>query len=1727
MAIIYSYPQFAPKPEDLLIGTVTLDENATVPIYDNPTVSFTIQSLLDMIAPVTGAQNLQQVTNIGATTSNTVTFTSDIKVTGRFYDSSGSPGAAGQVLSSTLTGTSWIVNAPASVTSVGLSMPAAFSVANSPVTTAGVLTVTGAGTALQYINGLGNLVTFPTIPTQYVLPLAADGTRGGIQIGYAENAKNYPVELSNEKAFVNVPWTDTVYTLPLAADGTRGGVQIGYTENAKNYPVELSSEKMFVNVPWTDTPYVLPVATSTDLGGVKIGYTENAKNYPVELSSDQMFVNVPWTDTQNPFQTITGAGSNNTDSGVLLSNSGGTVLILGAGSVTAAQSGNTITLTGVDTDTGITGVTLAIANSTGAPLSESITNRELTLTSHKYVGGTNVGYVPEGGTNSTFLRGDGSWGAIPTGLQFKGTWDASGSGGGNPDLTTLTPADGWLYIVSVAGSAAPNGSGVAPNSWNLGDWCIYDGSAWTRVPATNAGVTSVTTTDGGFINLTPNAATTGAVTVTADLSAQDGTSDTNTKFLSKDNTWDVPSYTGAGVTTFTNTNGTFISAGTENSTATGAVTIGTIDLSATGLSGTPATAATQFLSGANTWSVPPGTYTLPLAANGTRGGVQIGYTTSATDRNYAIQLSSEKMFANVPWTDTQENTTWYIRDSADADKTIDNDKYLKFVTATGTLGTALTGTGTTGDPYVMTLTSPDTNTQNTYTAGAGLSLSSFEFSADINTTAASSGTNNLSTDSGKYYAVQLDNNSTAADRKMVVNVPWVSGGTYSWKVRDNASTPVNKTVLTDEFLQFKTATGTLATGLAGTGTTGDPYVMTLTSPNDDTLYALAGAADGSVAANYNLVLSADGTTQNTMVFKQGGNITFTRAADSLTIAAANDNDQYALAGAASATAGEYNLVLSNDGTDQDTMVFKEGSNVTFTRAADSLTIAAANDNDNTTYSIDVPSATTNINLKGANPSSNDAIALTPSTGVSIIRNSNSQLTFSQAASISVTVASSGGSNKYYLDGVLQADAILKPSFVYRFDQSDTSNGTGGGHPLRFSSDSANSSPYTTGVTAVGTPGTAGAYTQIIITQATPYLYYYCTSHSGMGGNIPLTFKSLTTTGTGAASLTNGILNVPNTTYTLPLAANGTRGGVQIGYTESGKNYPVELSSEKMFVNVPWTDEDTTYTAGTGLDLSATDVFSIDSSVVTKTGTQTLTNKTLTSPVLGGTTTTASGNLVVKPASYILEVQGDGTYSGTVGQLQLNCSNNNHGQTLAAQPHSASVTNTMLLPKGANSTLVSEVSTSTLTNKSGNISQWTNDSGYVTAASADLQSVTARGSSTSISSTFSGGLTSSGILTSSGTGADAYTYFTGNSNTGVANTPPSSTFTHGMAQAWNNSGGSREFEYWWATGSDIEGSPAVPATGYTANKNSYMSWYNRYAGASTSGTPEDTRMAKWYGRNEFELLDVSSATWGSSGTTPTFSTPYIRLPLVTGTSGQVLTRKSGSTRDTEWTTLPTGDLTAIVAGSGMTGTSLSGPIPTLNVIGSNGITANADNITMSGSYTGDLTITGDAVTDSYRFRANHSNPTTTTATLYDQANVGATISAYRFAVRSYDGTNMLASALFTNTSLTVVGDVIAFGSPSDITLKENIKPIESALDKVSKLQGVTFNWKKSDSILDIKEDIGFIAQDVQKVLPELVKENKDGILSMRHQGIAPILLEAIKELKAEIEELKSNKCNCNR
>jgi hypothetical protein len=119
----------------------------------------------------------------------------------------------------------------------------------------------------------------------------------------------------------------------------------------------------------------------------------------------------------------------------------------------------------------------------------------------------------------------------------------------------------------------------------------------------------------------------------------------------------------------------------------------------------------------------------------------------------------------------------------------------------------------------------------------------------------------------------------------------------------------------------------------------------------------------------------------------------------------------------------------------------------------------------------------------------------------------------------VTVVDSGGNKYRFNGGSSNAETLeLTEGTVYLFDQSDSSNS---GHPLRFSTTSNGThnsgTEYTTGVTTFGTPGSAGAYTRIKVATAAPTLYYYCTNHSGMGGqaNTPAATATASTSGTQA------------------------------------------------------------------------------------------------------------------------------------------------------------------------------------------------------------------------------------------------------------------------------------------------------------------------------------------------------------------------------------------------------------------------------------------------------------------------------------------------------------------------------------------------------------------------------------------------------------------------------------
>jgi trimeric autotransporter adhesin len=88
------------------------------------------------------------------------------------------------------------------------------------------------------------------------------------------------------------------------------------------------------------------------------------------------------------------------------------------------------------------------------------------------------------------------------------------------------------------------------------------------------------------------------------------------------------------------------------------------------------------------------------------------------------------------------------------------------------------------------------------------------------------------------------------------------------------------------------------------------------------------------------------------------------------------------------------------------------------------------------------------------------------------------------------------------------------------------------------------------------------------------------------------------------------------------------------------------------------------------------------------------------------------------------------------------------------------------------------------------------------------------------------------------------------------------------------------------------------------------------------------------------------------------------------------------------------------------------------------------------------------------------------------------------------------------------------STSDINLKNNINNLSNCLEKIEGINGVSFNWKSNN-----QKSMGVIAQNIEEVFPELVNINDDNTKSVNYNGLIGVLVECIKELKNEINELK--------
>ena len=245
------------------------------------------------------------------------------------------------------------------------------------------------------------------------------------------------------------------------------------------------------------------------------------------------------------------------------------------------------------------------------------------------------------------------------------------------------------------------------------------------------------------------------------------------------------------------------------------------------------------------------TFTLQ-ADGGGAGTVQQGSTVDiAGGTNCSTAYSANTVTINATDTNTNKLTTWELRDDDDDAFTIADGNFLKVVAATGTLGTNIAGSGTTGDPWVLTITSPDTTTN----------------------------TNQLTT----------------------------------WELRDDDS---DTTISQSKYLKVAAATGALGSQVTGAGTDGNPYILTITSP-DTTYSAFTGdsgsggviglvPAPGSGDAAAGKYLDSDGS----WTVPSGIGVATSSALGTIKIE--DDTEQAVAANAVSATAGKtYGVQLNS------------------------------------------------------------------------------------------------------------------------------------------------------------------------------------------------------------------------------------------------------------------------------------------------------------------------------------------------------------------------------------------------------------------------------------------------------------------------------------------------------------------------------------------------------------------------------------------------------------------------------------------------------------------------------------------------------------------------------------------------------------------------------------------------------------------------------------------------
>ena len=578
-------------------------------------------------------------------------------------------------------------------------------------------------------------------------------------------------------------------------------------------------------------------------------------------------------------------------------------------------------------------------------------------------------------------------------------------------------------------------------------------------------------------------------------------------------------------------------------------------------------------------------------------------------------------------------------------------------------------------------------------------------------------------------------------------------------------------------------------------------------------------------------------------------------------------------------------------------------------------------------------------------------------------------------------------------------------------------------------------------------------------------------------------------------------------YSLPLAASGTRGGVKIGFTEEGKNYPVELSSEKMYVNVPWTDNNTTYSVGDGgltqknftstlktkLDGIATGATNTSAPFYTSAisvGDGGLTQKNFTSTLktkLDGIAASANNFSI---AVSINEGEGVAVSSGGTQDFSAG-SNVTLTQAVGGAIEISSTDNNTtysvgdggLTQKNFTSTLKTKLDgiATSATNVTNN-NQIDNGAGYITSFTNTTYLLKA--------TQYDGGNTDPYIKLDANSGTDDYIQLRGSGATSItrdddgqitiSSTDTNTNTTYTAGDGLDSSGTT-------FTHGNTSGQSSVNNSGNTVVQDVSLDEYGHVTGmvSATLDIPSNNNQ-----------LDNGEGFTTNTGT-------------VTGTgSSNRIARWSSSTNISSVSDLTFDGVTLVAGSDGQTG----------------GRVRTGDGSTSAPAFS----FVGDTNTGFY-------SSTTDTIAATTGGTQRLTINSNGMKVNNGAlGVNVNANS--TDGRIDASNDIVAYSS--DKRLKENIKVIETPLDKLDKLSGFTYNWnEKANKIAGFDKEesmVGVFAQDVESVLPEAVKrapfdnDGEDGsksgenYLTVQYEKLVPLLIESIKELKSEIEELKRGK-----